>query len=174
MKNFRLPILVSSAIILLLASCKKEDFNKASIPQDQNPELNKTSNAKTNPQMSAWIQPSQWKEQSKNETLQLTASITEASLSSEVVRKGLVLVFAKTSSSLYHTLPFHLQGADWIYQVNENEITVLASGKSSIDKNISFAYIIFSDEQLNQLEKKGYDKAKLMQLNYQEALHLMQ
>lgn len=181
MKNVKLPLLCLS-MVLLVASCKKDDFKE---------------NALTDVAISAAIEMDEadsigWKtsgswETADQETFSVRYfSIEDANITEDVTDNGLVLLFKKNGKSV-NAMPFEEnEGAVaeegiskanyWYHQVTEGSLLiscdVYESAKAPGAEN-SFKYFIVTPEKLKNLEADGHTTEELMGLGYKEALALL-
>ena len=185
MKNVKLPILGLS-LLLLVASCKKDDFK-----EDSATDTTASSSALTDADGLSWKSASQW-ETTNQETFSVHYfTITDSSITADVADNGMVLVFKKAGNSI-NALPFEeaksgtegsTSGAEattnanyWYHQVAEGSLLIsydVYSASKTPDNANSFQYFVITPEKLQNLQNDGYDSEKLLNLNYTEAATLL-
>lgn len=161
MKKSTLAIL-GLGIILLIASCKKEDVQ---------------TNTSTNT-VSASASTSQWKSlgwtnSTSANTTTYFSKISDSSITSNVVSGGLVLVFKKNGSAI-QSLPVQDNNTYWYYQVSNGSVRV--NGDNGSEENVKaqlFSYFVITPEKLSSLQAQGKSKIDLMQLSYDQAVALL-
>jgi len=156
---------------LVFASCKKSDVqNDMSLSQRMN-------NIKY--AAAQWKTLNNWSSESEEKYTVYSNSVEDQNITSSVASKGLVLAYKKTSGSIA-TLPSDEKTANgsyfWYYQISNGNIVFSAdaygqAGKPGAEQN--FAYFIVSPEKLKDLEAKGYSKAQVMKLSYENAAALL-
>src|SRR6476659_4274989 len=107
MKSYKLPIL-GIGLMLLIASCKKEDVRQT----------NATANASGASSKTQWSSISAWGNSTTENVSTYFSKLTDSSITGEVVNNGLVLVYKKTGSDI-QLLPFQERDGNtyWYYQV---------------------------------------------------------
>jgi hypothetical protein len=164
MKNYKLP-LMAFALVLLVASCKKEDV------QQKNSKQTFTSAA-----TGSWNSLTNWSTDIADSTTTYFSRIPDTAINAAVANSGLVLVFKKNGSAV-QSLPFQDKSAGtyWYYQVSKGLLRIDGSSNSASQQNFNgqtFSYFVFTPEQISALDAKGKTKLDLMQLSYDEALEL--
>ena len=77
----------------------------------------------------------------------------------------MVLLFVKTKNST-QMLPVKIDQTDFYYQVENGSISISAMG-ASVDKNYEYTYVLFSKDQLQKLDEKGFSKSQLVKMAYE-------
>jgi hypothetical protein len=167
-----MKILVLGLGLLVFASCKKNDIT----PAQSETETPAPAAAPANTaRLSSWQSVSNWS--ADNSKGSAAGVIKDAAITADVATEGLVLVFAK-KGNIEQSLPY-MQSGDifWSYQVEEGTIIITAdgaTGKTTIDTEQQFQYVILSKEQLDALDAKGQSRNSLINLSYQTAISLFQ
>jgi hypothetical protein len=105
--------------------------------------------------------------------------VTDQSITAAITQGGMVLAFKKNGTTISPLPSEEKNGADsyfWYYQVSEGSIVfnVDAYGNAAAPAAAnSFKYYVISASQLKDLEQKGYSKAELMRLTYENAQALL-
>jgi hypothetical protein len=153
------------ALMLLIASCKKEDVRQTT-----------TDNVSSGSALKAqWNSLSNW-QNSKNENVTTYFSrLTDSSITKDVVNAGIVLVYKKTGNDI-QSLP--LQEKDnktyWYYQVANGSIRINSDNNDGQNLGTqTFSYFVVTPEQLSKLEASGKTKLDLLQLSYDQASSLI-
>lgn len=167
MKNLHLPLL-GLAIVLLVASCRKEDVQK--------PEISKTNSATSVAKVSGWISLNNWSSSANDNSTTYFSKVSDTAISADVVNTGLVLAFAKTGTQI-QTLPFEDETTKtyWYYQVSNGSLRINGDN-SNANQNFNgknIIYFVLTSQQLADLESKGKSKFDLMQLTYDQASALL-
>ena len=186
MKNVQFPILALSAI-LLISSCKKDDFQEESATNDANIEAI-TNAADT----VGWKSTAKW-ETADQETFSVHyITIEDAGITADVADDGLVLLYKKNDKAI-NSLPFEenlakseaTESGDeentnanyWYHQVTEGNLLiscdVYANSKAPETAN-RFKYFIITPEKLQSLTADGHTTEELMGLSYAEAAALLE
>jgi len=150
-------------LILLATSCKKTDV------QHENPV---STPAPSTVAKAEWTAISNWSSSQEEKFTSFSATIQDSSISNAVTANGLVLVFSKNGNTI-NALPFQEKGstdAYWYYQVSKGTITLSSDNYSGAQPSSTtgYKYIVFSPQQLRDLEAKGYSKIELMQLSHDD------
>jgi hypothetical protein len=151
--------------LLLAASCRKTDIQKneaAPIPATEN-------NLSSSVVNSQWISVGNWTSVKNDSSVTYTSTIKDSNINLSVLTGGMVMAFTKNGSSVT-PLPFSdTKAVYWYYQVSNGSISFSADvhGKLSSVNPIESQYFIFSKNDLEALAAKGYGKAELMQLSYE-------
>ena len=164
MKSYKLPIL-GIGLMLLMASCKKEDVRQP-ISKDS------TSGASSKTQ---WSSLSAWGNSTTENATTYFSKLTDSSITSEVVNNGLVLVYKKSGSDI-QLLPFQEKDSKiyWYYQVAKGSIRINSDNNDGQNLAAStFTYFVVTPQQLSNLEAKGKTKFDLLQLSLDEATSLL-
>lgn len=195
MKNLKLPILGLS-LVLLVASCKKEDFKEES--SIDTAASNTTSFNETD--TVGWLSAAQW-ETADQETFSVRyITIEDANITSDVADNGLVLLFKKSGNAV-NALPFEESagneevftdneetGTDtdneevananyWYHQVTEGSLLIscdVYETAAATDGVNRFKYFIITPEKLQSLQADGHATEDLMNLSYAEATALLE
>jgi len=173
MKKLKLPVL-GFGLMLLIASCKKNDAQYGTMPTNPATATAATSVVKAS---SDWKTATTWASSKHEKFTTYNSKIADSSITSAVTSSGLILAFAKNSNDV-HALPYQQKGtsdAYWYYQVSKGAITFscdVYSGSASVNTT-TFQYFVLTAEQLKDLETKGHSKAELMQLSYENAAALL-
>lgn len=156
--------------VLFATSCRKNDV--------QAPAETKTTETAA-VQASEWKTASKWSSESEGQYTVYSTAVTDANLTSAIAGKGLVLVYRKTGNDVA-ALPLEEKANGgsyfWYYQVSEGNVTLLADAYGSVaapGAAQSFKYFIVSAEKLSELEGKGYSRAELMRLSYENAATIL-
>jgi hypothetical protein len=166
MKNYKLP-LMGFAFVLLITSCRKEDFQENS---------STTTSATTT--TGSWKSLANWSTARVNDsTTTLFSLISDTAISEAVANSGLVLLFKKNGSRI-QSLPFEDKstGTYWYYQISKGLLRIDRNNSTTSAKNFdgqTFTYFVFNPEQISTLAAKGKTKLDLMQLTYNQALELV-
>ena len=151
---------------LIVVACKKADLQNEFFP-------------KTSSSASEWKSLTDWSSQSEENYTVYTTTIEDKTITSDIASQGLVLAYKKTSGSTV-ALPCDEKGSNgsyfWYYQISDGNIVFSADAYGKTNKpgrDQGFAYYIISPDKLNDLQTKGYSKAQLMKLTYEEASKLL-
>lgn len=182
MKNMKLPILGLS-LVLLVASCKKDDLK-----EDSAQDATTTSVADTKVASQSWKTITQWEKADQGTFSVHYFTIADSSITADVADNGLVLVFKKDGSSI-HSLPFEETKASskesdnttasanyWYHQVSDGNLLVsydIYNTPATPETASSFQYFVITPDQLNTLQSNGYTTEKLMGLSYADAANLL-
>lgn len=154
---------------LVFASCRKSD-----VQADASKNSNSTALASAQ-----WKSLSNWSSESEENYTAYSNSVEDQNITSAVASKGLVLAYKKTSTSVV-ALPSEEKAGNgsyfWYYQISSGNIVFSANAYEQAEKpgsKQSFAYFVISPEKLKDLETKGYSKAQLMKLSYENAAVLL-
>ena len=153
------------AFVLVIASCKKEDVKQS----------NTTNNVSTT-KASQWKFINNWSSSKTDSTTTIYFSkLTDSSITGDVVKGGLVLLFKKTGDDI-QALPF-LEKDDktyWYYQVSKGSIRINIDNNSGENLNAhSFSYFVVTQQKLSELEANGNTKLDLLQLSYDQATTIL-
>lgn len=164
MKQYKLPFM-GIALMLLIASCKKEDVRQTNAKGSASEVSSKTQ----------WSSLSAWGN-SKNENVTTYFSkLTDSLITNEVVNNGLVLVYKKSGSDI-QLLPFQEKDSKtyWYYQVAKGSLRINSDNNDGQNLAAStFTYFVVTPQQLSNLEAKGKTKFDLLQLSLEEATSLL-
>ena len=133
-------------IALLATACKKNDVKETST--ESVPAVTATT--------SSWTALGNWSKQTEENSAVYSSKVEDKNITSAIAQGGMVLAFKKNGNDIT-ALP-----------VEEKNGT--ASTPSSAN---SFKYFIISADQLKDFEQKGYSKAELMRLTYENAQALL-
>ncbi len=164
MKHYKLPFM-GIALVLLFASCKKEDVRQA----------NATDNASGASSKTQWNSLGAWGNSTTENVTTYFSKLTDSSITSEVVNNGLVLVYKKTGSDI-QLLPFQEKDSKtyWYYQVAKGSIRINSDNNDGQNLTAStFTYFVVTPQQLSNLEAKGKTRFDLLQLSLDEATSLL-
>jgi hypothetical protein len=164
MKSYKLPIL-GIGLMLLIASCKKEDVRQT----------NATANASGASSKTQWSSISAWGNSTTENVSTYFSKLTDSSITGEVVNNGLVLVYKKTGSDI-QLLPFQEKDGNtyWYYQVAKGSIRINSNNNDGQNLTAStFTYFVVTPQQLSNLEAKGKTKFDLLQLSLDDATSLL-
>lgn len=174
MKKHKLPVVGFAALLLLMASCRKNDVQNTSTPAAV-PTVATASAAKTT--STDWTPATTWTPSKHEKFTTYNSTIADSSITSDVTSSGLVLAFAKNGTEV-HALPYQEKGASdsyWYYQVSKSAITFSCDVYSAAQSlnTTTFKYFVLNAQQLKEQEAKGHSKIDLMQLSYDKAAELL-
>jgi hypothetical protein len=164
MKNYKLS-LMGFALVLLVASCKKEDVQQ------------KSSKTTLISEKGSWTSLSNWsKVKVDDSTSTYFSEISDTAITSTVASSGLVLVFEKSGTTI-QSLPFQDKSSVtyWYYQISNGVLRIDANNNGASQPNFSakaFSYFIFTPEKISALRERGKTELDLMQLSYDQAVEL--
>ncbi|HEX2606961.1 MAG TPA: hypothetical protein VHK91_06260 [Flavisolibacter sp.] len=149
---------LSLVALLAFASCKKEAADQlAEVPEVTAPATG-----------ASWASSSNW----TNDNTLFSTTLTDSKLSSEILSKGLVVLYVKNGASV-HSLPATFDNTSWYYQLSNGTITIMAQAKDqSFNKDQQFSYLIFSADELATLESKNISKEAVMNMDFAQASQL--
>lgn len=165
MKNYKFSLL-GFAIVLLVASCKKEDV------QQNSPKAAPATIAK-----GSWNSLTNWSTtKTDDSTTTYFSPILDSSINTAITNSGLVLVFRKTGNNI-QSLPFKDNSTStyWYYQISNGLLRIDANSNSANQLNFNgqtFSYFVFTSEKISFLKEQGKAETDLMQLTYDQALEL--
>lgn len=165
MKNYKFPFM-GFTLLLLIASCKKEDVRQTTSNDVSSATVSKTSQ---------WNTLSNWSNSSTENVTTYFSKMTDSTVTSDVVNAGLVLVYKKSGSEI-QALPFQEKDSKtyWYYQVSKGSIRINSDNNDGQTLSAqAFSYIVFSPQQLSKLEASGKSKFDLLQLSYDQATSLL-
>jgi len=155
-------------IALLATACKKNDVKETSAAA---PAAAATT--------SNWTSPGNWSKQTEENTAVYSSKVEDKNITSAIAQGGMVLAFKKNGNDIT-ALPVEEKNGTasyfWYYQISEGTIVFNADADgtaSSPSSANSFKYFIISADQLKDFEQKGYSKAELMRLTYENAQALL-
>jgi hypothetical protein len=156
-------LILGLAVVALFTACRKTDLQSNALPEQPAVAAVK--------EVNNWKSVSGWNSSTTGSNTSYSSKIEDSRLSSEVVGKGLVLVFMKKGDKVV-SLPFTEEGkqVNWHYQVSDNVLQINgdAAGKTAIsDEQIS--YFVLSPEKIKALEAEGTSKIDLMSFTYEKA-----
>ncbi|MFL5740696.1 MAG: hypothetical protein ACJ75B_10795 [Flavisolibacter sp.] len=159
---------VFSAAVLVTA-CKKSDVQQTAV--------NTPAVAAASVSSSNWKSLSSWNSQPQEKYTTYSNKISDSTISAAVAGKGLVLVYKKSGTDI-SALPFEEKGTSnfWYYQVSQGRLVVLVDtyGTTAAPaQGQSIKYFVLSADKLNELQSKGYSKAELMKLSYENAIAIL-
>lgn len=182
MKNVKLPILGLS-FVLLVASCKKDDFK-----EESNLDAAASSVAATDANSLTWKSAAQWEKADQGTFSINYFTIADSSITADVADNGLVLVFKKVGNNI-NSLPFEEGQASsketdnatasanyWYHQVSEGSLLIsydVYNTPANAETANSFQYFVITPEKLDELHTNGYTTEKLMGLGYAAAANLL-
>src|SRR4051812_29065557 len=160
---------IGLGLALSLTACKKTDVQAGSANTAASVESVKAS---------PWRTVDGWSVEAAEGYSVYNKTIQDATISEDVASSGLVLVF-KRGTNEATALPVEEKATGksyfWYYQVSECTLAINAdaygSTKSPGAENI--CYYVLNSAKLAELEKKGYSKAELMRLSYENAAALL-
>jgi hypothetical protein len=169
MNKHKILVAILGAAAIAFASCKKTDVQHDAIQKSN-----------LTPSVTAqWKSLNNWSSQSEEKYTVYSNAVTDTNITSSIASKGLVLAYKKTSSSIV-ALPSNEKESNssyfWYYQISDGNIVFSADAYGQAEKpgvNQAFAYFVISPEKLQVLEAKGYSKAQLMKLSYENAAALL-
>jgi hypothetical protein len=164
MKNYKLPVLGFS-LVLLMVSCKKEDVRQPST-QDASKNISKGLQ---------WNSLSDWSNLQTESVTTYFAKFSDTTITADVASAGLVLVFKKNENSI-GSLPFQETDGKtyWYYQVSKNAIRINIDNSNGENLNQqSFSYFVITPQKLSALEANGKTRYDLLQLSYEQAITLL-
>jgi len=182
MKNVKLPILGLS-LVLLIASCKKDDLKQTTADATSNTEL--LSDADT----TGWQTSTKWETVDQQSYSVRYFNIQDANITSDVADNGLVLLYKKNGTAI-NALPFEEGTAAatttedasektnanyWYHQVSEGSLLIscdVYTSETPVTAN-SFKYFIVTPEKLQSLQQDGHTAEELMNLSYTDAAKLL-
>ena len=156
--------LLGVVILFALASCKKNDIEKNATIETAD-----ITNARSN-QVSNWTSLQNWTTTGNNSE----ALITDKNITAGIASEGLVLLYVKSNNST-QLLPARIEKTDLYYQIENGSIQINAatSKEASFDKSQQFSYIIFSKDQLQKIEEKGFSRSQLVRMDYEPVKQLV-
>ena len=149
--------IIGLVLLFALFSCKKNDIENNQVQTSQ------IENAK-NTQSSSWATIQNWTGSGNS----FQSTINDKNITAAVASEGLVLLFVKTNNST-QMLPVKIDQTDFYYQVEDGSISInaMVSNGSAIDKSFEYTYVVFSKDQLQKLEEKGFSKSQLVKMAYE-------
>jgi hypothetical protein len=148
---------------LAFSSCRKTDAAYETT-QENAAHATETTSA-------SWTPVGDWKSSQQEQFKVQFGTIQDPAITADVVNKGLVLVYAKEGANI-QSLPYQSEQSNsfWYYQIAEGSLLVSADvyGTSNAAAP-EIRYFIFTEQQLNELEKSGTSKAEIMSLSYEQA-----
>jgi hypothetical protein len=167
----RITIVALGIFMLAAASCTKDELR--SEQEYTEPVVETTAAAAPAVTVSEWQTVREWSAAQENKTQ--SGSISNSTITSDIVDNGLVLVFAKRGD-ITQSLPY-TDGGDiyWNYQVEEGKVLINASATADvvrIDRQQAFQYIVLSKDQLDAFETKGVSKNDLINFSYKQAVEI--
>lgn len=156
-------------LMLLIASCKKEDVQQANASKTQAPASMATTAT------SEWRSLNNWTSSKGEKVTAYFSKVSDSAVTTDVARSGLVLAFFKNSEGV-QSLPFlQKNNSYWYYQVAKGSISFSVedySGTIKLNAN-QFTYFVFTPQKLQELGSAGYSKSKLMQMSYADIAGLL-
>jgi hypothetical protein len=154
--------LIGLVLLFALFSCKKNDIENNDI------QTSEIENSKST-QVAGWTTIQNWSASGNS----FQSVINDKNITASVISEGLVLLFVKTANGT-RTLPSQVDHTNYYYQVEDGSLSISAmvNAGTDLEKEHQFSYIIFSKEQLQKLEEKGYSKSKLVQMAYEPVKQL--
>lgn len=176
MKSLQFPLLGLLAM-LLIVSCKKEDLQNPSALSAAGKVDSVAVSFKT---ASDWSTISDWNTVNQQKFSVYYANIKGANIAASDADNGLVLVYMKNNTTgAIVPLPFEEKTADythyWYYQVTGGNILISCDVNGAAKEpgqQFSFKYIVSSDKTVGALEQKGYSRADLMKMPYNDVMKL--
>ena len=161
MKKYKVS-LVGFALMLMVASCKKEDVQVKNTPA--------STTASPAPQ---WKSLTNWSTSTSDNQTNYSSKLSDSTITGSVATGGLVLVFKKSGSTI-QSLPFQETESKtyWYYQVSKGTVQVNSNNNENLDQQ-SFSYFVITPEKLSGLEASGKTRLDLLQLSYEQAVALL-
>jgi hypothetical protein len=161
MKKYKVS-LVGFALMLMVASCKKEDVQVKNTPAST-----------TASPASQWKSLTNWSTSTSDNQTNYSSKLSDSTITGSVATGGLVLVFKKSGSTI-QSLPFQETESKtyWYYQVSKGTVQVNSNNNQNLDQQ-SFSYFVITPEKLSGLEASGKTRLDLLQLSYEQAVALL-
>jgi hypothetical protein len=161
MKKYKVS-LVGFALMLMVASCKKEDVQVKNTPAST-----------TAAPASQWKSLTNWSTSTSDNQTNYSSKLADSTITGSVATGGLVLVFKKSGSTI-QSLPFQETESKtyWYYQVSKGTVQVNSNNNENLDQQ-SFSYFVITPEKLSGLEASGKTRLDLLQLSYEQAVALL-
>ena len=161
MKKYKVS-LVGFALMLMVASCKKEDV-----------QVKNTPTSTTASPASQWKSLTNWSTSTSDNQTNYSSKLSDSTITGSVATGGLVLVFKKSGSTI-QSLPFQETESKtyWYYQVSKGTVQVNSNNNENLDQQ-SFSYFVITPEKLSGLEASGKTRLDLLQLSYEQAVALL-
>jgi hypothetical protein len=161
MKKYKVS-LVGFALMLMVASCKKEDVQVKNTPAST-----------TASPASQWKSLTNWSTSTSDNQTNYSSKLSDSTITGSVATGGLVLVFKKSGSTI-ESLPFQETESKtyWYYQVSKGTVQVNSNNNENLDQQ-SFSYFVITPEKLSGLEASGKTRLDLLQLSYEQAVALL-
>jgi hypothetical protein len=161
MKKYKVS-LVGFALMLMVASCKKEDVQVKNTPAST-----------TASPASQWKSLTNWSTSTSDNQTNYSSKLSDSTITGSVATGGLVLVFKKSGSTI-QSLPFQETESKtyWYYQVSKGTVQVNSNNNENLDQQ-SFSYFVITPEKLSGLEASGKTRLDLLQLSYEQAVALL-
>ena len=161
MKKYKVS-LVGFALMLMVASCKKEDVQVKNTPAST-----------TASPASQWKSLTNWSTSTSDNQTNYSSKLSDSTITGSVATGGLVLVFKKSGSTI-QSLPFQETESKtyWYYQVSKGTVQVNSNNNENLDQQ-SFSYDVITPEKLSGLEASGKTRLDLLQLSYEQAVALL-
>jgi hypothetical protein len=160
-------LILGLAVVALLSACRKTDLQANASPEPEAVAVTKA--------VDSWKSVGNWSSQTSGNTTTYSSKIEDERLSSEVVNKGLVLVYMKKDNAVV-SLPFSEDGKkiNWHYQVSDNVLQINgdAAGSGSLSAE-QFTYFVLSPEKIKNLEGEGTSKIDIMSFTYEKAAAIL-
>jgi len=153
------------ALMLLIASCKKEDVRQTTTDSVSSGTASKAQ----------WNSLSSWQNSKTENVTTYFSRLTDSSITNDVVNAGIVLVYKKTGNDI-QSLPFQEKDGKtyWYYQVAKGSIRINSDNNEGQNfATQTFSYLVVTPEQLSKLEASGKTKLDLLQLSYDQASSLI-
>jgi hypothetical protein len=161
MKKYKVS-LVGFALMLMVASCKKEDV-----------QVKNTAASTTASPASQWKSLTNWSTSTSDNQTNYSSKLSDSTITGGVATGGLVLVFKKSGSTI-QSLPFEETESKtyWYYQVSKGTVQVNSNNNQNLNEQ-SFSYFVVTPEKLSSLEASGKTRLDLLQLSYEQAVALL-
>jgi hypothetical protein len=160
-------LILGLAVVAMFSACRKTDLQSNALPEQQPVAVAKA--------VDNWKSVSSWNSTASGNATSYSSKIEDSRLSTEVVNKGLVLVFMKHGDKVV-SLPYTEEGkkVNWHYQVSDNVLQINgdATGSSEIS-NEQISYFVLSPEKIKSLEADGTSKLDLMSFTYEKAAAIL-
>ena len=155
-------------IALLATACKKTDMQQA--PKEQAAPV-----AAVTAPASNWTILGNWSKKTEENYATYSNPVNDKAITAAIAEGGMVLAFMKNGNNIT-ALPVEEKGngssSFWYYQVAAGTVVFNADAYGTTaapGAERSFKYYVLTSDQLKDLEQKGYSKAELMRLTYENA-----
>jgi hypothetical protein len=167
----------TAGLMLLAASCKKSDALYQQAARQEATQNAAVASATPANASAAWRTTGQWNSNPQEGFTVFSTKLSDSSITSTVVAKGLVLVYMNNGKSLVSLPRQQKDGGDafWYYQLSKNSLQINcdAYAASVNPSSVQVKYFVITPPQLEQLAKAGHDKKSLLTLTYDNAAALL-